>query len=188
MVYFTASIVEAEKDIKILRTVIGAIHKTGAILARDWIEPAYNRIIQGLERNDEMDWESIIDDNLEAMHRADLAIVEATRYRFSQGYFLSMALQYKKPTLVLINSSLKDKSLVGIASRLLTVKQYKTQEELSKYIEVFIKDNIISTKELRFNLFIDRSIHNYLQDKAYRTGKNKSEIIRDLLQREIDSK
>jgi len=51
---------------------------------------------------------------------------------------------------------------------------------------LFLKENDVSTKDLRFNFFIDRKIHNYLRWVSYKTGKPRSEIIRELLNREIE--
>jgi predicted DNA-binding protein len=52
----------------------------------------------------------------------------------------------------------------------------------------FLEDNNISTKDMRFNFFIDRPIYNYLRWAALRTGKTKAEILRELVQREIKNK
>jgi len=38
---------------------------------------------------------------------------------------------------------------------------------------------------MRFNFFINSEIYNYLKYEAYVTGKNKSEILRELVLKEI---
>jgi len=50
----------------------------------------------------------------------------------------------------------------------------------------FIEENRMGAKDIRFNFFIDRKILNYLNWAAFQTGETKSEIIRKLLEQEID--
>ena len=39
---------------------------------------------------------------------------------------------------------------------------------------------------MRFNFFIDRKIYNYLRWASFKTGKTKAEILRDLVENEIE--
>jgi hypothetical protein len=123
---------------------------------------------------------------LEAINRADIIIIEASDYDFDQGMQTAAALQQKKPTLIVSQTSLEQTGLARYHNRLLTIATYNSDEELNKIVSRFIHANIISTKDLRFNMFIDRPIHNYLRNRAYETGKNKSEIIRELINKEIN--
>jgi len=68
------------------------------------------------------------------------------------------------------------------------VAEYQTEADVAKIVGDFLMENTISTKELRFNMFIDRQIYGYLRSESLETGKNKSEIIRDLIMREIQKK
>jgi hypothetical protein len=61
-----------------------------------------------------------------------------------------------------------------------------TEDEIEKVVSKFLKDNDIETKDMRFNFFIDRHIYNYLRWAALRTGKTKAEILRNLVQKELD--
>ena len=122
----------------------------------------------------------------DAITRADIIIIEGSGYEFELGMQAAMALQQKKPTLVVSHTSLKATALSSYHNRLFAVETYKNTDELATIITRFIRTNTISTKDLRFNMFIDRPIYNYLRTKAYQTGKNKSEIIRDLINQEIN--
>jgi len=53
-------------------------------------------------------------------------------------------------------------------------------------LEKFMVDNDIQSKDMRFNFFIDRKIYNYLRWAAFKTGKTKAEILRDLVETEIE--
>lgn len=64
--------------------------------------------------------------------------------------------------------------------------EYENSEDLEKAVSVFLDDNNIVTKDLRFNFFMDHKIHTYLRWVSYKTGKSQSEIVREVLNREID--
>ena len=49
----------------------------------------------------------------------------------------------------------------------------------------FFEKNDIKKQDMRFNFFINSEIYNYLKHEAYVTGKNKSEILRELVLKEI---
>lgn len=63
-----------------------------------------------------------------------------------------------------------------------------TLDDVPDIVADFINENNIDNKDLRFNFFIDRQIYNYLRWAAYQTGRNKSEILRELVLREIEKK
>lgn len=74
----------------------------------------------------------------------------------------------------------------GFKYKALTTASYNTEQELEGIVNRFIRANTISTKDLRFNFFIDRSIYNHLREISYETGQNKSEIIRKLIEQDIE--
>ena len=186
LVHLTSSARNLEEDLPYLRTIIETVHDQGAVLARDWIGAAINRTRKN--KSETEDWADIHNESCDAIMRSDIIIIEATQYSFQQGFFTSFALSNKKPTLILSRNDLKGRSLSGMRHRLLTIKEYSSKDDLEKTVKRFIKDNTVSTKDLRFNFFIDREIYSYLREVSYETGKNKSEIIRELLEQEIGDK
>lgn len=187
IVFLTGSSWELRDDLPYLRKAIEAIEASGGVLARDWVETTFERSAPGTKRKRKapIDWEKAVQGTVDAISRADVVIIEATSYRFSQGYQLALALQQKKPVLLVSRADHTQRSLSGIKNNLLTLAQYNDEDELEKIIRKFMSENTVSTKDLRFNFFIDRQIYNYLRSVAYETGKNKSEVLRDLINREI---
>lgn len=171
-------------DLPFLRKIVKVVYANHAMVFRDWIEAAHSRKKQGVS-NDEADWKTILDESMESIKQADLVIIEATQSRFSQGLQAYLAAQYKKPTLVVSRSEVKNRFISGINNKYITVKTYQTEQDLEKIVTRFIKKNAIPEKDLRFNFILTRRIYKYLRDTSYETGKNKSEIIRELLEREI---
>lgn len=185
IVFLTGSSMQNKDDLPFLRRATQTIYEHDGVLARDWIETTFEVSKKGTKSTKKVNWERVMAGNMDAISRADVVIIESTSYRFSQGYQTALALQQKKPVLIISRSSVRERSLSGIKNKLLTIAQYGTEEELDRAISKFMRENTISTKDLRFNFFIDRQIYNYLRSISYQTGKNKSEIIRDLINQEI---
>lgn len=162
-----------------------AVYDANAVVFRDWLDAARNHAKeQGTGISS--DWEAILNDNLEAIKRSDLIIIEATQNRFSQGFQAFVAAQHKKPTLIVTRSEVKNHFISGVDNKLISVKRYATNNELQGIVTKFIQQHSIPEKDLRFNMILDRRIYKYLRDTSYETGKNKSQIVRELLEKEIE--
>ncbi len=173
-----------DEDTPYLKCIVRAIFKNGCTVTRYWFEMIRTRHELGLS-DDDNDWETIHQENEDTISKSDLVIVDATHDYFYQGYQALVSAQRKKPTLVVTRSPIKGRFISGIASKYITLKTYQTEDELEALVTKFIKANTIPAKDLRFNFIIDRQIHRYLRDKSYETGRNKSEIIREILLRKI---
>jgi hypothetical protein len=183
MVHVTGSARNFDDDLPYLQAIMKAVYTSHATVFRDWLGAAASRKNQ---QEDDTDWETILNDNIEAIKHSDLVIIEASQARFSQGFQAYTAAQYKKPTLILTRADFKDRFISGAGNKLITLKHYATEDELQAIVTKFIKQNSIPEKDLRFNMVLDRRIYRYLRDSSYETGKNKSRIVRELLEREID--
>jgi len=174
------------EDISYLHAINSIILNAGNTVALDWLKVAHERAVA--HDTPPENWAFTVDANLEAIRRADTVIIEGTHHDYLQGYQTAIALEHKKPVLIISRNPNAKSPYSGIRHRMLTIKEYKTEKDVSRIVEQFIQDNTVTTKDLRFNMFIDRPIHNYLRSMSYETGKNKSEIIRDLINREIQKK
>ncbi len=184
IVHFIASKGKIGQEIEHYRDILAAIKKLGHTLALDWVEETHS---QGVVDEERVNWTDIEQENTGAISKADVIIVEATQKTFFVGYRVAQAIQQKKPILILT----RDNSFPGITglsatSDLVTGAQYNKENLVAK-LKKFFEDNDIPTKDMRFNFFIDRPIYNYLRWAAYKTGKTKAEILRDLVSKEIDN-
>ena len=176
-----------KEDLPFYHSMLEVIHDDGAVIARDWISAAQNRLDKNIVRDEtKIIWEEVHKENSEAISRSDIVIIEASNYGFQEGFYVSQALQLKKPVLLITRENVRGRLIHGIKHKMLTVQHYDTQDELKKIVDKFIKTNTLSSKDLRFNFLIDRQIYSYLREVSYETGKNKSEIIRELLEQEIE--
>lgn len=183
LVHFAASRYEIDKNIGHLRYVVESIHENGHTLAQDWIEPAYNSRLKHGDAS--IGWTEAYQDSLEAINKADVVIADTSIRSFSVGYQVAMAIQMKKPTLVLNHEGANDSYFASGIQVGVAYKEYNSGN-IKNLIQDFLKENDIQAKDMRFNFFIDRPIYNYLRWAAYKTGKTKAEILRELVAREID--
>ena len=185
LVHFAASVLNIDEDISYFRQIIKAVHEHGDIFTRDWVDPAY-ATWKKEGSFAKLDWGTLYKENMEALARADVVIADTTIKSFSVGYQTAVALQLKKPTLLLVRGKSQDALFAsGMDETLLSYKDYN-EKTLEPAVHDFLEENKIDTKDMRFNFFIDRPIYNYLRWAAYKTGKTKAEILRDLVSREID--
>lgn len=185
LVHFAASILNIEEDIPYFRKIMKVINESGNSLTRDWVETAY-KTWQTQKSFSSLGWKNIYKENMEALERADVVIADTTVKTFSVGFQTAVALQLKKPTLLLVRGKAQEGLFAsGMDESLLSYKEYD-DKNLEKIVHDFLEENRIDTKDMRFNFFIDRPIYNYLRWAAYKTGKTKAEILRDLVSREID--
>lgn len=178
-----------KKDMPYFRAIIETIKENRHKLVRDWTEDVYRMVAEGRYEEEvrKADWKKINKAQMDALGKADVVIVEATARSFSSGYQACLAIQSQKPTLLLTRGSpLGGTFRSSLSSDFVRNVEYEGFEELKKVVALFLKDNDVKSGDLRFNFFIDRKIYNYLRWVSYKTGKPRSEIIRELLNREID--
>lgn len=184
-VHFITSRPTLEKDIHVLRKVIDIIHSHDYYLAHDWIEVGYRQLIQF--RRPIKNWGDIYKENLEAIAKSDIVIAETSYENFAVGYQIAVAIQQKKPVLLLrkIDAD-KNAFVTGVEDGWVQHGEYSDEKSLTAIVEKFLADNEVKPKDMRFNFYMDRKIHNYLRWASFRTGKAKSEVVRELLKRDIE--
>jgi hypothetical protein len=187
LVHFIAPVEGLEENIANLRLIVKCLRDEGHDLARDWLELAYERKVRG-DSSNEQAWEKIIQDNMEAIAKAEILIADITYDSTAIGYQIANALHQKKPVLLTLREGQKVSPFTwNLPSSFLKRVEY-TPKNIGEKVIPFLKENDISTKDMRFNFFIDRQIYNYLRWSAFKTGKTKAEILRTLVQREIENK
>lgn len=190
IVHFIASKSNPEKDYPAYKKIIELVKELGHEIARDWVSSDQEFISTGRKHN-ELDWQKLNEQNLAALSRSELIIAEATSPSFSVGFLVANAIQQKKPVLILTrNNALAGTFVSGIDSDFVRLVDYEEGDDakLKKDIGEFIDENTIENKDLRFNFFIDRPIYNYLRWAAFKTGKTKAEILRELVLKEIEKR
>lgn len=181
-IHFSASTEYIEKRIETYRLIGSIIKNHGDELVRDWIEEAYK---SGGAGYDDTQAASIASTTRAAIALSDIVIFEVTDQSFSLGYQAAYAASLQKPVLILRQPHSRPLGPVGtgIDSPLRSCSVYESDEDLREIIISFIEKNDVSTKDLRFNMVLERDLLYYLTNKSRETGVSKSQIVRDLIRR-----
>lgn len=185
MIHVTGSARNLDADMPYLRAIVQTVHANHAIVFRDWLDAAASREKNAIKDAD-VEWETIFNSNLDAIKKSDLVIVEATQARFNQGMQTYIAAQYKRPTLVVTRTEIQNHFISGIEDKYVMLKRYSSTEELENIVSMFIKQYSIPEKDLRFNMSLSKRAYRFLRDTSYESGKNKSDIVREILENEIN--
>lgn len=180
VIQIIGSTLDSKQNASVTTNIVEAIQESG--------ETAHILLETDKNKSSKTDWTKIYKETLNAIAHADLVIVDATRYGFLEGFYASQALQHKKPLLLLAPKDSDTPPLDDMKDRFLNVKYYDTIDAIKGLVSTFLGENAISAKDLRFNFFLDRQLYSYLREESRETGKNKSEIIRELLKKEIESR
>src|SRR5687767_3384666 len=98
VIYFLGSVKNFNEDLPYYKKIVEVIHDGGNVLARDWIGTVTaTGGEKGYRENENIDWTDVHDENVNALKRSDIIIIETTTLAFQQGFFTALALQQKKP-------------------------------------------------------------------------------------------
>jgi hypothetical protein len=187
IVSFSASLRTIKQDISIYRRILTAVRTFGATIAHDWVETGWLHQNDHSSSKQKQDWHAFSTEAEAAAISADLVIIEASGFSsFGVGYEASLAVQSKKPTLVLIKDQQKSVSYASGLERENVYVKFYDDTNLESSVTDFLQVNTAPNKDLRFNFVIDRRIYNHLRSKSLRMGKTKAEVLRELLLRDID--
>lgn len=187
LVHLIATEKSLKDNIENLRLVTKFLQEKGHALTREWIEPAYDNIQKGVATDDST-WQSIVEEDFEALAKADVVIADVTVDSTAVGYQIATAIQQKKPTLLILKEGSKVPPFTwNIPSSFLSRIEY-SGDNLVEKLTPFVEENDITVKDMRFNFFIDRKIYNYLRWASHKTGKTKAEVLRELVKNEIEKK
>ena len=163
------------------KTICETIKNMGHIITRDWMNEAIDHV--GDKEQFPVDWKFIYHDVFRSILACDVAVFEKTISSFATGYQISLALERRKPTLLLFHEDgrdYRDTFAAGIESDLLTFREYNL-DSLEGILKEFLRKNATGGEKTRFNFFIDKNIENYLDWAAYTYGKSKSTIVREFI-------
>ena len=186
LVHLVGSRSKLGKDVEHLHQIVDVIEREGHDLVNNWVNRDYDTLEVKGKGVEGLDWTLLYKESIEALSRADAVVAETSTRSFAVGYQVAQAIAMKKPVLVL-NREDMDKSFFASGIEAGIDYHKYTTDTIDSTLEKWLRDNDIGTKDMRFNFFIDRAIYNYLRWTALKTGKTKAEILRNLVEREIDA-
>lgn len=160
---------------------------TEHVLTRDWLEETERHMQAGNKELPKI--KKIYKACVEAIREAELVIIEDTVSNFSTGHQITLALQMRKPTLVLWQGRkhrhFNQMFIHGIESDLLRVVEY-TPGTLTSTLQTFINTYADSLEKSRFHLVLSGRERRYLDWAQFVQHKSRTKVIREALKGAIE--
>ncbi len=186
-VYFSCSTAELAKYGADYHAIRDYLVNNGHILTRDWLDETERYMHTG---NKELNIKSIYKACVEAIREAELVIIEDTVSNFSTGHQITLALQLRKPTLVLWQGKkhrhFNQMFIHGIESDLLQVAEYG-KENLEDILQTFINTYEDKPEKNRFHLVLSGRERRYLDWAQFVKNNSRTKVIRSALKQAIDN-
>lgn len=188
-IYFTCSTAEFFKYRDSYFDIRNYLIAQGHTLTRDWLPYTEDALKQGkldMTRN----IKQIYRDCIKSLKEADLVIIEDTVSNFSTGHQITVALQNRKPTLVLWQGKkyrqFNQMFIHGIESDILQVSEY-SKENLFDTISIFVSKYENALERNRFHLVLNNVERSYLDWAQFTKNKSRTKVIREALKNGIDA-
>lgn len=182
-VYFHASIFGKQYLKQSYEAIAGICKKEGHLLIGDYMLSRNHKTTDKFSKEDHRrDFQKLSHE----LKSSDAVIIEATYPSVGTGHYLSLGLQYSKPTLVLSQNE-PHGVLIGNPSRLLNLKKYNpsNEKELSKVIKDFLSRAQREHLNKRFNIMLTPEMNAWLDKVASERGNKKAELVRDLIHKSM---
>lgn len=187
-IYFTCSTAEFRRYRANYWAIRNYLVDKGHILTRDWLAEADSRL--KAKQTELEDIREIYKACVQAIREAELVIIDDTVSNFSTGHQITLALQLRKPTLVLWQGGkrrqFKHMFIHGIESDLLEVREYD-KTTFPKTIQAFINKYEDTNERNRFHLILNGVERNYVDWAQYARGKSRTKVIRAALDAMINA-
>ncbi len=162
------------------------LKELGCIIMGDWIDEVD---INYKQQNKQRNIHDIFKNVVTAIDASDAVVIEYTVPNFSSSHQINYALLKRKPTLVMRlhkdNPRFTDSYLEALRSQTLTLKQYSPQT-YKAIIEEFIGFSKIEQGQQRYNIVLEKKQKYYLDWASEQYNRSRSEIIRSLIDSEIN--
>ncbi len=186
-IYFSCSTAELAKYSDAYHAIRDYLVQ-GHILTRDWLPETEQHLRAGNRELENI--KKIYTACVDAIREADLVIIEDTVSNFSTGHQITLALQMRKPTLVLWQGKkhrhFNQMFIHGIESDLLQVAEYD-QHNLTSIIQTFINTYDDRPEKNRFHLVLSGRERRYLDWAQFTSNKSRTKVIQSALKTTIDT-
>lgn len=187
-VYFTCSTADFTSNKDAYFKIRDILIRTGLVLTRDWL-PRTAKLIE-TKSKDIPDIKSLYQACMDAIKNADLVVIEDTVSNFNTGHQITLALQLRKPTLVLWRGRkhrhFNQMFIHGIESDILKVSEYSL-DNVEDTIRTFVKQYGSVHKKNRFHLVLNNVERRYLDWVQFSKNKSRTIAIREALRKEMEA-
>ena len=178
--YFTASVVGKPQHIREYQAIIDTLKKAGIIVQSDHIMNATESSIRMTTKEQRLAFL----DKLEGwINDCDCMIVEASFPSISVGYEISLAIDRKKPVLILYSEG-DPPSLFAYHHEENIICEKYTLDSIKHIIAEFLMF-VKGTADMRFTVFVTPEIAMYLKKMASQEKIPKSVYLRKLIEADM---
>lgn len=179
-IFYTASYYGKEKYQKYYDLVLAVIEKSGAEI----VSPEKGNYLGLLTEREQKKVKDEKERHYLAIKKgiewAEAVIIEISQEDFQLGHEATLAILNKKPVLCL---SIYEDFSMKIKNKYFHGGKY-SEMNVEEIIEEFLSKIKGRKLEVRFNCFLSEAQDNYLSKKAKLAGINKSEYLRELLEKD----
>jgi hypothetical protein len=179
-VYFTASIVGKKDYLNHYQHIINLLKTRGYTVQSEHIINVTEPEIHLKTRDERLKFHKKLQSWIQ---HADFVVVEASFPSISVGYEISIALQYRKPVLILFSVG-DPPSLFGHHSDEKIVCEHYTLETVEGIVDEFIR-YVHDASDTRFTFFVTPQIAAYLEKVSVKEKMPKSVYLRTLIENHI---
>jgi hypothetical protein len=180
-VYFTASIVGKKDYIQNYLKIIDILHSKNFIVQSEHIIKTTEPEIHIKTREERLKFHRKLEMWIQ---KADFMVVEGSFPSISVGYEISLALQYRKPVLILYSVG-DPPSLFAFHSDEKVICEKYTPDTVKEIIEEFITF-VKGAADSRFTFFVTPQIAAYLEKVSKKEKMPKSVYLRKLIEHHIE--
>lgn len=186
-IYFTASTSESAKKNEKYSTIIKFLNELGHTNT-NYVHfpknsPEYIKAEEILRETNVYDYQTSI------INKSDVLLADITNPSITVGYQIDYAINRKIPIIAIYKKTKNFRLPVVLTHThfgLLTIEKYDNTDDLKSLLKSSIEN--IKAGTIKFNFYINLQLHNYLTRRAEAENKNKSDIIREILESEIKHK
>lgn len=179
-IYFTASIVGKKWYLAHYQQIISLLQARGHTVISDHIMDT-SKSRMNLESRDEV---ASFQEQLDTwISTCDFVIAEVSHPSISVGYEISLALQRRKPVLILYSEGQPPKFFAFSRDENVICEHYTT-ESLSDTLDTFI-DYVSGIHEMRFTFFITPTIAAHMEKISKERNIPKSAYLRSLIEKDM---
>ena len=180
-IYFTASISGKPSRKKDYDLILDTLKSQGATIIADHIMQTDATDIEQESPQDRIAFQNQLE---EWILDADAVIAEVSHPSTSVGYEISLAVQKKKPTLLLYTNAKPPSLLAQYKTDDLVCERY-TKITLPTILESFLRF-AKDAPDFRFTFFLPSDLNDYLEETAEKNGVSKAAYVRLLISRDRD--
>lgn len=180
-IFYTASFHGRKEYQKYYDLVLNSILR----IEKNVISPELGNYLKILGEKEKKSMKDIRRIHYEAIRKgislSDIVIIEISHQDFQLGHEASIAMQMKKPVLCL---SIHEDMSIKVKDRYFHGAKYSS-DNVDYIIETFINKSKKDVLSERFNMLLSKSQVKFLESRAKSFGLNRSEYIRELIERDM---